>query len=49
MAKANSGYYAVRVVPVLAAGVFLVAMITLIKVKDTKDVFERQSRWLWSG
>jgi hypothetical protein len=39
--KANSGYYAVRVVPVLAAGVFPVAMVTLIKGKNTKDVFER--------
>jgi hypothetical protein len=39
--KANTGYQAVRVVPVLAAGVVPVAMVTLIKGRDTKDVFEQ--------
>lgn len=39
--KANSGYQAVRVVPVLAAGVVPVAMVTLIRGNEIKDVFER--------
>lgn len=39
--KANGGYQAVRVVPILAAGIVPVAMVTLIKGNDIKDVFQR--------
>jgi len=36
--KANGGYRAVRVVPILAAGVAPVAVITLIQGGDVKEV-----------
>jgi len=39
--KANDGYRAVRVVPILAAGVAPMAAITLMKGEDVKDVTEK--------
>jgi hypothetical protein len=36
----NNGYQAVRVVPIMAAGIVPFAMVTLIRGTDIKDVFE---------